>query len=624
MAKLFPSFDQIRKQKVQPTEGENEFLNFLVNNLNDDYEVFFQPFLNGDQPDIILVNKIAGILIIEVKDWNLNNYYLNPKNNWVLKSNKTIIESPLYQVQKYKENLYELHSEAIFEKKIQNKNAWSVVNCMVYFHNASEAGINRFLHSGEYQDYRYKNFLNYMEFWGHDSLNPRRLEKMLRHFRLNRKSYIFDEAIYKSCRRYLAPPFHELEEGKEINYTKAQKELIRSEERPYRKIKGAAGSGKTLVLAKRAVNAHKRTGGRVLILTYNLSLKNYIHDRISDVREEFFWNKFYITNYHQFFKTQANNNNIKITSLGCFQDTEFFKNKNTMKFDAIFIDEIQDYQQAWLDIITENFMHENSEFVVFGDEKQNIYERELDDNNEIRINKIRGNWNNSMNESHRFGSDIGKLALNFQKQFFKQKYKADDLNFLSQLDFEQRLIQQHIIPNSNAEKCVEKIYEILNANRIHSSDVAILGASVTKLRDIEYLIREKKKEKTAITFERKEEYEDLKKAQIEYLQKANTPLDLIEQKAEKDIYNKLEKIRRGRKNHFWMKTGTVKLSTIHSFKGWEINTLFLLVENDEDSNANAELIYTGLTRARQNLIILNLGNPNYQRFFESQFSEIGI
>ena len=86
------------------------------------------------------------------------------------------------------------------------------------------------------------------------------------------------------------------------------------------------------MLAKRAVNAHKRTADQILILTYNLSLKNYIHDRISEVREEFNWNNFYITNYHQFFKTQANNYNLEVQNLDAWQDTYFFDSvKNNIK-----------------------------------------------------------------------------------------------------------------------------------------------------------------------------------------------------------------------------------------------------------------------------------------------------
>ena len=46
MALLFPSIDVIKRKKPQPTEGEWTLLRFLVDNYNDEYEVYFQPFLN--------------------------------------------------------------------------------------------------------------------------------------------------------------------------------------------------------------------------------------------------------------------------------------------------------------------------------------------------------------------------------------------------------------------------------------------------------------------------------------------------------------------------------------------------------------------------------------------------
>jgi len=248
---------------------------------------------------------------------------------------------------------------------------------------------------------------------GRNSLTPERLSTLLTKFWMNKASYYFDDKLYNSFGRYLKAPVHQIEEGIEIKYTKEQQEFIRSEVRPRRKIKGVAGSGKTLVLAKRAVNAHKRTGSQVLILTYNLSLKNYIHDRISDVREEFYWNSFYITNYHQFFKAQANNYNIEITGLDCWQDISFFEKAKSsiVKYDVVLIDEIQDYQQEWIDIIAKYFIHTETEFVVLGDEKQNIYERELDENNEPIVRMIPGTWNKSLNVSQRFTSNIAKSAL---------------------------------------------------------------------------------------------------------------------------------------------------------------------------------------------------------------------
>ena len=46
----------------------------IIKKFDDDVEIFFQPFLNGDRPDIILLKRGIGATIIEVKDWDLRNY----------------------------------------------------------------------------------------------------------------------------------------------------------------------------------------------------------------------------------------------------------------------------------------------------------------------------------------------------------------------------------------------------------------------------------------------------------------------------------------------------------------------------------------------------------------------
>jgi len=612
MAILNPTFEIINRQKVQPTQGERTLLNFLVENLDNTYEIYYQPYLNGDNPDIAIMRKGSGVLFIEVKDWNLNHYYIDEKTKWHLAKDNTPIKSPLNQVENYKQNLFTLHIEELFRKNISNKNNWATVNCAVYFHNATEQQLTNFLLSdfkdGNYNSYN--KFVSYFGLLGNNSLTKDKLNYWLSKFWLNKSSYYFDDTLYNSIKRYLNPPIHLVEDGIQINYTKEQQELIRSEIRPRRKIKGVAGSGKTLVLAKRAVNAHIRTNARVLILTYNLSLKNYIHDRINDVREEFAWSNFYITNYHQFFKSQANNYNLEINSLSEWQNTSFFESvKNQIqKFDIILIDEIQDYMQSWIDIVTNYFTHNETEFVVFGDEKQNIYERELDENNEPIVRTIPGVWNKSLNTSHRFSSNIGNIAIKFQKSVFGQKYSLDELNVMSKIDFEKRIIEYHFFHSFDANILYEQIYRVLENNQIHSSDTGILCSKVELLREIDFLIRTKKNELTTTTFETKEEYEKIKDSGAD----------------EETLKNKLEDLRKIKKNHFWMKTGTVKLSTVHSFKGWEIDTLFLFIENEEEECqefTNAELIYTGLTRARRNLIVFNLGNNRYDDFFKKEIEK---
>jgi len=80
----------------------------------------------------------------------------------------------------------------------------------------------------------------------------------------------------------------------------------------------------------------------------------------------------------------------------------------------------------------------------------------------------------------------------------------------------------------------------------------------------------------------------------------------------KQLTKSLKTVRDNKKHYFWYDRGTIKLSTIHSFKGWEANTLFLVLEEQFDNSdfmtSFEELIYTAITRSKTNLIVLNYGN----------------
>lgn len=250
MAKLFPSIDLIKNLRVEPTSGELALLIFLQDTLDDSYEIYFQPYLNGDNPDIILLRENSGVMIIEVKDWKLDYYELSPNKHWLLKNvqntfgKKQIVKSPIQQVFEYKENLYNLHIESLLEKRIKNPKFLSIVTCAVYFHNASKYNIDEFLTKDFPEDTPYLNFLKHFEIFGFDSLNEINFKSILKKRWLDRQSYLFDETLYKSFKRYLKPPNHTTEQGTKINYTDEQERVIDSRSGSQQKIKGVAGSGK--------------------------------------------------------------------------------------------------------------------------------------------------------------------------------------------------------------------------------------------------------------------------------------------------------------------------------------------------------------------------------------------
>ena len=603
MAKIFPTLEQIDLLKVKPTDGERKLLHFLNSALDDTYEVYFQPYLNGDNPDIIILRKNSGVMIVEVKDWDLNSYQLGPDGHWQLKNvnnslgEKQIVKSPIQQVFEYKENLYNLHIDNLLEKKIKNPKFFSIVTCAVYFHNASKTQIDKFLTEGNQDKESYLKFLSHFEILGSDSLTKDNFQKIISKRRLDKKSILFDEELYKSFKRYLKPPTHTIEQGKTINYTDEQQRIIESKAGSQQKIKGVAGSGKTLALAKRAVNAHLRHKSEVLILTFNISLRNYIHDRISEVRENFEWKNFIILHYHQFIK--AHNNNVNFIK----NDEDETTNPDGKTFQTIIIDEVQDFQKEWI-LNVKKFLAKDGEFVVFGDEKQNIYQRVLEEKKPYT--SIGGQWN-ILKKSFRVTTDIANLATQFQRSFFTKKYDYDEIIVQRSL-FDRSLIKYYYLDKVDIPEIMKIYNSIIAETATHDNDVCFLSSRVEILRLIDKYIRDKLHKKTNTMFETLEVYEKLK---ADFTKDGKTD--------EQNLKKELEIVRRNKKFNFWMNSGTTKLSTIHSFKGWEISTLFLLIENESDEEfefTTDELVYTAITRCRQNLIIINIGNQRYDSFFK--------
>lgn len=76
MAIFIPELENMEKWRDQPSEGELYMLNFLQQTFlhDDSYEIYYKPFLNEDRPDIVLMRKNHGVLLIEVNEWDLRDY----------------------------------------------------------------------------------------------------------------------------------------------------------------------------------------------------------------------------------------------------------------------------------------------------------------------------------------------------------------------------------------------------------------------------------------------------------------------------------------------------------------------------------------------------------------------
>lgn len=720
MAIFYPSFDRIKRFKVQPTEGESTLLNFLDATLDNSFEVFFNPYLNGDRPDVLIMRKDHGVMVIEVKDWNLDNFYLNEKRKWVYKPNGSVVKSPLDQVLKYKNNLFDLHVADLLQMKIMDFRHFSMVSCVIYFHCASQSYLNNLLIAPYKDDKKYQTFLKYnIDFIGKDALNKDNFFSLLqkRYMLTQQPSIFFKSNLYENFKRILTPPLHMRSQGVPYKYSDKQKSIIYSETLEQR-VRGVFGSGKTTVLAARAVRAYKRAlernnNPRILILTFNITLKNFIHDKLYRVDEEFPIENFIIVNYHQFINAELNNLGIEFEipsgmpkdEIGKYLEKAFYGNvqlfdehkQEIRKYNAVLIDEIQDYHRSWMDIIKNYFRDPLGDYVLFGDVKQNIYGQPTEKKDVVT--NVRGV--NELKYCFRSDFKVRDLAQSFQRNIFGEKYDVDDFSengtysFFGQEQEKEGYINYMYLQEN---KPIVALYNIIRGNilnknsNISPNDITILGYTTNLLRTFDLYYRYASREKTNSMLEtieimymthlnyigknkennphsgwfnsiceqfkkklfpnREKLYDNdvIKIRQhvavlfalydlcIEFTNTFETRLEeecikcrisLAAFKAFREHYKEIltkfkqevyadnyKYIRDNKKLHFWMNSGTIKISTINSFKGWESEVVFLILEPRYDTTTAFnmsfdELLYTGLTRCKKNLVIINFGNAEY-------------
>lgn len=721
MATFYPSLETIAKFKVPPTEGERTLLDFLGKVLDDSYEIYFNPYLNGDRPDVLIMRKGNGVLVIEVKDWNLNNFTLNEKKRWIYKPNSSLVKSPIDQVLKYKNNLYELHVDKLLEMKINDIRKFNMVSCAVYFHCASQQVVEDMLISPYKDDKKYLTFLKYnIDLFGKDGLTKDRFIQVLqnRYLTTNRHSkfYEFDGEIYQNFRRILTPSIHLKSDAEHpYNYSTKQRSIIYSQTLEQR-VKGVFGSGKTTVMAARAVQAYKRAldrnnNPRILILTYNITLKNFIHDKLMNVDETFPPENFIIINYHSFINAELNNLNVDVIvpeniqgeEIGKYLEENYYSNidlfeehkEGIVKYDAVLIDEIQDYHRPWMEIIKKYFRDPLGDYVLFGDVKQNIYGQPIAQKdvvtNVLGVNKL--------DYCYRSDFKVRDLALSFQRNIFCDKYEIDDFSengtwkFFGQEEQKEGYINYMYLSNTDTIVALYNIIRenIINkVNNISPNDITILGYTANQLRLFDCYYRYASRERVNSMLESIEIMyqthlnfmgKDMVNADgwfkniSDYLTKklfpkrnvindndlvimrqhiaklftiydlystfTNTFIKRLKEECDncgisteaflafrnfyKDdltgfktkVYNyDYKDIRENKKLHFWMNSGTIKISTINSFKGWESEVVFLIIEPKYINSTTFnkcfdELLYTGLTRCKRNLIIINFGNKEY-------------
>ena len=581
MAILVPDIEEINSLPQKPTEGEIFLMEALCKTLDDQWTVYFQPYLNGLRPDIVIFCEDAGIGIFEVKDWDLDAHRIIKSDDgeyswevrawdtgkWVTKSKE---DCPLKQADKYRDSIFKYEIPILSAERLLNQKVHSLIQPFVYFHKHTTADAKN----------RLQLILDgYSNVFGYDSTKPNFLQAILNKCYLRHGSKFTElmkkNGISERLQNALAYPKHGSTDIKSllVTFNKKQQDLLPNNP-GCRRVFGAAGGGKTLVLVHKAVNAAKE-GKTVLLVCFNITMANNLRDLVTRLARH------YGPHYHR---------NIEVGHFHRFFPKETAEIDNrTLKepVDVVLIDEGQDFERSWIEII-QQIAAPNYHLMFCEDDRQNIYSKSV--KNRGAVPGIKGRPN-LLNESYRIPEQTARLA-NAVSSWTKQEGESGTVTSVK--TYQGNLFVRNIWFNGTKEEVVNAIKEdiknLVQDRNTARADIAILICTVEDGWQICKALAE-------IKLPYQQNFESQEQNQTLY----NLYGDDYE-----EFKKKRDELRRGYKAGFWMQGGKIKVCTIHSFKGWELSNILVFFNPEEEQDqAKVPLLYTAITRSQQYLTIYN-------------------
>lgn len=486
------------------------------------------------------------------------------------------------QLDYYRNKIIQELVPSISEKLDENSANFVIFKTGIYLHHMEgyEAQKN-------YEEYPYLAVV------GYDDLNEDNLYLIVPGVDFQRSKFMQPE-WGSDLEVWMNPPFHH-DKRTGIELTDQQKQ--RSTPKPgHRRMKGAAGSGKTLVIAHRAAKLAEENQ-KVLVITYNRNLWYFIRKMVDKSPYNFQWSNITFRHFHGFCNDIINEFLIprpsKIDDIVAVLDKELEnKNIDEFKFDAILIDEGQDYSWEWYNFLSK-FLKERNELFLVCDEKQNIYDRELSwIDGKMENVQFRGRWS-ELNTIHRLPYEIAEIANQFSEEFHLSQ--SVDFDYAQTTLFNDRdsFFSWNNIDNETWLEDLYGAYQTFNQQQI----------AIKRVKPSEIVILLPKNQMGADV--------------VEFLQDKGIPCN--------HVFNINNGRRWRNKKISSLNDERLKISTIHQFKGWESPNVILLIPehwSGGDKNLDA-VVYTAITRTLQNLIVINC-NERYNDFGESLGSDESV
>jgi len=569
----------LSKPPSTATDGERMFYNRIATFFEPQSHViaYFEPYIGDLHPDFVILSPQHGILIVEVKDYSERYLKSTPKTGkWErLEDEKPIfLENPFDQLYQYWRAIKDRIGYCHFPDDV-----YIPITRLVAFSQISESsyaagGIRALVPNKIYVCFketlrRNENFEEFLV-----SIIPVNANISEEQFKVLRAN------IIPTCR------LPDLKQTDLLEYysikdrikllDNEQESLARKMGEGHRLIFGVAGSGKTVLLIARArILAKRHPNWRILILCYNKRLKMLLfhllnpqdYDADITINNYHAWARDYILSADNEFSKLYLEAEEKARHENQFD--EFFNKfvpriltdmltalgDEKITYDAILIDEAQDFEEDWFKSIMQVLNSGSNSLLITCDGLQGIYARKRFTWSSVGI-QARGRVRR-FQKSYRTPIEIGFIAQETLPQAIKELIGKFD-EFLATKEFiGTHGILEFILSRTREEeyrKLADKINNLLKSPQ----EILVLFKYNMAKRNYEHLF-----------------FDFLRRLHINWK-------DLME---------------------YDYKTPGLLIGTLHGTKGLEADTIIIPEVNTYRSDQDRQLLYVGMTRTKKKLIL---------------------
>lgn len=637
------------------TAGERKSLRTFQNGLDDSALLWYEPQLVGmRRPDIIVYIPALGLLLYEVKDWSINNILEANPDTWKVKhgSSTKKTQSPYKQARKYLFNNLSKTLEkkdCLLTKEGEHEGKFKFpIAAAVIFPNIKKADFLEKSLDKVLEPYKclFKDDIELIQ----SGDEPQKVSVTLKkHF--GKDWFRHDELLKNEVtelRGALHPEITSIQKDKggttkNIILDIDQEKIARKIGTGHSTVRGVAGSGKSLVLCSKAVIiAQENPDWKVLITCYNVALASQLNYYINSFRkrEEVSLENIEIVNFHRLCYNLSRKHGVslsKINKKAVLSSASFVElseeqqeakldemessligqdlqrigqTTETDKYNAILVDESQDFHSSWLKGLTLLLDGETNFLLLTEDPNQKIYPRSFS-YKDAGIQLVGGRKHHNLRDCYRSTREIvvsaSKLVMKSNWDDFYKKFLEEE----GSLETREDEIRQGTPPTLDIVKNYSDI-----CHRI-ASDISDKLEDGYKCSDfgIIYLLK--------TTPKKENPQQDLYQNSINYVDELRAELSMREIP------------------HFWMAESPetkrsydqfndqVTITTIFSAKGLEFEVAYLVgLElypwQKRNKRENASMLYVAMTRAKSELQMFSTQRTAYVEEIKEAISETGV